>query len=417
MRDKLLKPRIWIFHVCELINIGDLERYADIDFNSEYFTYHDNSAGLMSEYRAVIWRTPHVLKNDPKRSNQLIDYLNKKNGLFVFLYDKFKVDGNASSMSILSKLFSEEFDANISDTYNHTISKKFKITQDGNVSPFREYLEFEPQHSCLSFKAHDNLIPLAVNLDNEPIAFTFKSSKSHSYIIPSPINDDHLNLFFNNLTEAVSRLGTDYEEAPTWTKDYQLKGMKEYQTKIKEIRVNIETLNTKLSSMQNHLNKKVWLRDTLLSRDGEALEKAVEFVFKEIGFAPKPGPTGQEDITFSYAGINFLAEIKGATSSASEKHIKQLHAKLTIFHEREKVPSKGVLIINPWRQYPPSERENDSRMIFPDAIQSLVSIWEFCLITTIQLFEIYKLHLADTLDKEKLAKNMSNTVGPLQNIA
>jgi hypothetical protein len=140
---------------------------------------------------------------------------------------------------------------------------------------------------------------------------------------------------------------------------------------------------------------------------------AVSDVLDALGYDPKPGPKAQQDVTFSHGAHHFLAEIKGVTSSASESHIKQLHAKQTLYVEQNEIDVKGVLIINAYRQYEPAEREAEGRVIFPHAIMKLVEIWRFCMMTTTQLYQIYRLLLEGQLDTEKLAHDIHNTVGPL----
>ena len=136
-------------------------------------------------------------------------------------------------------------------------------------------------------------------------------------------------------------------------------------------------------------------------------------MLEEIGFNPIEGPIGKHDIVFNYKDKKLLAEIKGSTSSASESHIKQLHAKKTEYESKEKKKVKSILIINPWRQYEPDERENKDRTIYPDALLSLVKIWEISMLTTMQLLEIYNLYLKKKLNKAKLTDTLFNTIGPV----
>jgi len=140
---------------------------------------------------------------------------------------------------------------------------------------------------------------------------------------------------------------------------------------------------------------------------------AVKFVLDKIGFNPVLGPIGQHDLTFSFDGQDLLGEIKGATKSASEGHVKQLHAKQTKYIEENRLDIKGVLIINAWRRFPPNERDNKERTIFPDDMMSLVNIYKFALIKSTQILEIYCRYLNKKLDKKKLATDIHTTVGPL----
>lgn len=410
------KPLIWIYNLIPPNDIiPDLIESMEFNTSSDYYTYNKDSAGIMSEYDAVAWRSNNIMPEDINRSEQLISFLEKKSGIFIFLFDKFKIKGANSTLSIIETLLIKEFNKCLTDIIKEKIGKKFLITSAGSISPFREYLEYKPQKSYLSFDNFTNLTPLAVNVDKEPIAFSLKKREFYFYFLPSPVNVGHQKIFYQNLFEAISRIGDISEVVPSWTAKYNLPEIKKEQKKLDQLQVKISSLQDEISIHQKKLNQLIWLRDTLLARDGKNLEKAIDYVLKSIGINSIPGPACQEDITFNFKDKYFLAEIKGSTSSASEAHIKQLHAKLTMFQEREKIETKGVLIINPWRQYPPNDRENKERKIYPDPIMSLVKIWRFSLVTTLQIFEVYKLHLQEKLNLDKFINDLYHTIGPLEN--
>lgn len=190
--------------------------------------------------------------------------------------------------------------------------------------------------------------------------------------------------------------------------------MKNLQGSIERVASDIARLHGELSGYETQLGRFIWLRNALLSADGRTLEGAVKDVLEVVGYDPVPGPIGEHDLTFRHQGHQLLAEIKGSTSSASEQHIKQLHAKLTQFVEKEEIEAKPVLIINPWRQFDPGERGTGERPLFPDAIMKLVKIWKICLMTSLQVLEIYRLHLEEKLDPKRLSEEIHSTVGPLE---
>ena len=282
------------------------------------------------------------------------------------------------------------------------------------MSPFREYLEHRPQQWFVSFQKQQWLVPLAVNAEGEAVAFSLADRRHQSYFLPAPVTGPHTRIFLENLLEAISRSSHVTEPAPSWTEIFQLPGIKDLKEKIEKMKSEVSTLEEKVSAYQSDLDRLTWIRNTLLSSDGKNLEEAVKVVLEAVGYHPVPGPKGQQDLTFEHKGTHFLAEVKGATSSASEDHIKQLQAKKTLYIEENKKDVKGVLIINAWRQYEPGQRENGGRVIFPAAIMPLVEIWNFSLITTTQLLEIYRRHLEGSLDRERLAKEIYDVVGPLK---
>lgn len=410
------KPSIWLYDVVDsLLGINvELKARADLNIVANYYTYEANSAGIMSEFDAVVWRTQDPLEADQARTNQLLSFLMRESGIFVFFLDKYQQKGSSSesTISVVRDLLLKNCPDSV---YAARISRKFLITNEGKVSPFREYFEYEPQKSFLTFLKSESISPLVINVDGDPIAFSLIKYKNYTYFLPPPINGEHLILFIKNLLEAINRYRETPEGVPTWTKNFAIPGFNEKKEKLNGIREKISKLEEKADKYQGKLNNLTWLRDTLLARDGRNLENAVKFVLESIKFNPIPGPAGQEDIVFKFGQMLFLAEIKGSTSSSSEGHIKQLNSKLTMYQEREQVDMKGVLIINAWRQYQPSERENKDRTVFPDAIMKLVNIWEFVLVTSLQILEIYCLYLQEKLDRKKLANELYNTIGPIKN--
>jgi len=259
------------------------------------------------------------------------------------------------------------------------------------------------------------LTSLALNAEDLAVAFSLRRYRNCTYFIP-PLRDDlgHTKLFIENLLDAIKRSVDVDETPPSWTENYALPGMDKLSQELSRVNAGVEKLQLQASSIQEDLNRLKWIKNTLLFGDGKNLEKAVIEVLNEVGYDPNPGLIGQEDLTFHYGGKHFLAEVKGSTSSASEGHIKQLKAKQTRFEENTKLQVKGILIINPWRQYEPGLREKEGGAFFPDAMMPLVDIWKFCLMTSVQLFVIYQMHLQGKLDRDKLSEGIYKTVGPLK---
>lgn len=116
-------------------------------------------------------------------------------------------------------------------------------------------------------------------------------------------------------------------------------------------------------------------------------------VLIELGLDAQDGKDVREDIILVHNGSHFVFEVKGLTKSAGEKDINQLQAKKMQYEQENKVKAKGVLIVNAWRELPLEDRNTPDHPIFPNQMMVMTNIWEFCLMTTQQLFVLYCMKL------------------------
>lgn len=410
-------PKIWLLNFPQPAVIKNLSESVILDISPTYAPYEDDSGRLLLEYDAVVWRTPAPMGDNFERTRQLHLFLKNGSKIFVFFLCSYKSSSDqisTSTLGVVRELLRGQDSGFETAVKFNKKGSQFMLTSEGEISPFREFLEYEQQNWFLSVQERPSLVPLAVNAENEAVAFSLAKFPNHSFFLPMPMNVPHANIFVQNLLEAINRSTFKVDSVPTWTDKFSLPGIKEKTEEINNADFEISKIEKKIATHKYELDQLTWIRDTLLSGTGKNLENAIEKVLSEIGYNPIPGPTGQEDFTFEHDGKHFLLEVKGVTSSANEGHIKQLHAKQSQFINEHKIEIKGVLIINPWRQHEPSERQNKDRVIFPEPMMKLVKIYRSCLLTTLQLLAIYRLHLEGQFNRDKLSKEIENTVGLLK---
>ena len=144
--------------------------------------------------------------------------------------------------------------------------------------------------------------------------------------------------------------------------------------------------------MQNKILKqkkqlcKIQKYKILLTASGPVLEEIVKDVLISLGFTLKQTQKGRSDIVAEYNNINIVAEIKGVSKSAAEKHAAQLEKWVAEFiEENDKVP-KPLLIINGFCNTPIDERTED---VFPNQMLKYCNSREHALITTTQLLCLF----------------------------
>ena len=124
----------------------------------------------------------------------------------------------------------------------------------------------------------------------------------------------------------------------------------------------------------------------LLTSTGAQLEEIVKIVLSEIGFSLIEPEKGRSDIIAKYKNIDIVAEIKGVSKSAAEKHAAQLEKWVSKFiEENDKVP-KALLIVNGFCEMPIQKRPTS---IFPDQMMSYSTARNHILISTTQLLCLY----------------------------
>jgi len=194
---------------------------------------------------------------------------------------------------------------------------------------------------------------------------------------------------------------------PEWTLKVLLPGESEILESLKGLNTERAALELKFLAEHEKLSMLAQYK-TLLAGTGDPLELETIKVFREIGFKAEAGAEGRDDIILKYGEKHGVAEVKGVTGSAAEKHAAQLEKWVTTLLADKGLHAKGFLVINAFCDAPLAERRLPA---FPDQMLKFSKAREHCLITTMQLlaicFEIKK----DASKRDALVKSMFDTVG------
>ena len=117
---------------------------------------------------------------------------------------------------------------------------------------------------------------------------------------------------------------------------------------------------------------------------------------------------GRSDIIAKYKDIDIVAEIKGVSKSAAEKHAAQLEKWVSQFIEENGKEPKALLIVNGFCEIPVQERHES---VFPNQMLSYSTVRNHILISTTQLLCLYiDIKLNNSCLEEKIEELLS-TVG------
>ena len=116
------------------------------------------------------------------------------------------------------------------------------------------------------------------------------------------------------------------------------------------------------------------------------LDAFVKQVLAELGFTLLEAEKGRSDIVAKYGEDAIVAEVKGVTKSAAEKHAAQLEKWVSQYIEENEVSPKGMLIVNGFCDTPLNERLED---VFPQQMLKYCVARGHVLLTSTQLLCLY----------------------------
>lgn len=215
--------------------------------------------------------------------------------------------------------------------------------------------------------------------------------------------------FLEELIQAARQLKTKEHKQPQpeWAATLFLPNEQALHDELSSVNNQIELLKLKLIETENALGKFAD-RKILLTGTGDNLESEVEKIFRQLGFEILASERNRDDLIITYNGQTAVVEIKGVAGSAAERHAAQLEKWVADYFERNEVKAKGVLLVNPYKDLPPHERTEPA---FPSQMVPYSTRREHCLLTTIQLLNLYYYVQDNPNDKEEMIQTLFKTNG------
>lgn len=234
---------------------------------------------------------------------------------------------------------------------------------------------------------------LATNSGNFPVSFVLDYKEEYGngkiIFIPQIMEKDRARLvgFYIALINSSLRIlkpskpkKTLSTPTPSWIEDYKIEGEAELLT----------TLNKIDLTRREFLEVKKLLYET-----GTLLVKPVSIVFEKLGYTTDTKEEGLEDIKITFNEFRGLVEVKGLKTSRDIDKTKagtlvgQLTGHLIIHYpdvNHEDV--KLFLVVNYDLDKTPEEKRNFQNL-FTDKAITIFESSEVCVLSTLQLFEIY----------------------------
>lgn len=198
---------------------------------------------------------------------------------------------------------------------------------------------------------------------------------------------------------------------PEWAEQYNSPQELTFKNEIEEIRQEIINLQNKIDKIQEKINIEDDNKLLFAGKD-TSLEKQVGIILKKIGFSVESPENNRVDHIITYKDRVAVVEVKGLSKSAQEKNAAQLDKWWSEY--REKHPDvlypepKSILIVNAFADTPLNERNEQA---FPSQMLSYATDRKQCLITGLQLYNIYYHLQSHTDQRDKIIQNIFSTIG------
>ncbi len=238
---------------------------------------------------------------------------------------------------------------------------------------------------------------LMISNSDKTVSAVFECYKGKIIILPYPYDEGyfedekewkkHSKKYLKALFELNNALTShaDSYVLPIWTQNIKILDEKDEESKLEESKKKLKSIEARIKKHEAKI-KEIQHKKILLTASGAPLEEVVRETLKEIGFTLGEAETGRSDIVASYNGMDIVAEIKGITKSAAEKHAAQLEKWVAQFIEENEHAPKAMLIVNAFCDTPISERHEE---VFPEQMMKYCTSREHALISTTQLLCLY----------------------------
>ena len=219
---------------------------------------------------------------------------------------------------------------------------------------------------------------------------------------------DEARKFQTNLIDALALVaGVADLSRPAWAQRFATRKALDSRAEVVKQQAAVARARRRLTKAEEAADR-AELLDQLYLGTGRQLELRVADVMRVLGGVVSEPEPGRADWTVNFDGQLAVLEVKGRKGSAAEKDAAQLEKWVAGALEASGSNSKGVLVVNTWRETPLDERTQTD---FPDQMIPYSTARNHTLITGLELFCIAQDVLADPLRKDFWRTKILTTSG------
>ena len=274
--------------------------------------------------------------------------------------------------------------------------EKFNITCQPPYSTFFQTTKDMTYYDAY-FEAPKKSSLLTLPNSDKSISAVFEYEKGKIVILPYPYDEGYFETekewekyakkYLAALFELNNALKSTAEAYtfPLWSEGVKILDEENEEIKLAQDLKKLRSIEAKIKKHEEIL-REIRKKKILITASGTPLEEVVQETLQEIGFTLSETEVGRSDIIASYNGTDIVAEIKGVSKSAAEKHAAQLEKWVAQFIEKKEHAPKPILIVNGYCDTPLVERAED---VFPNQMLKYCETRGHALITTTQLLCLY----------------------------
>ncbi len=399
-----------------LIDTSYLGQYYEEDpfqtFEGKRMISEDDSCLIVEEYSLIKGQLIELLK----QGKNIFVLMGTNENCFIYNNNKALGEGRKKLRGVYPVTEFDMFSFLPIDLKLTMVSgEKFNITCQPPYSTFfqaiREMLYYEAY-----FEVPKKASLLTIPNSEKSISAVFEHEKGKIIILPYPYDEGHFETqkewkkyakkYLDALFELNNALNstTGVYTFPLWSDGVKILEEEDEEIKLAQDLQKLRGIETKIKKHKEIL-KKIRQKKILITANGTLLEEVVQETLREIGFTLSETEAGRSDIIASYHGTDIVAEIKGVSKSAGEKHATQLEKWVTQFIEEKERSPKPLLIVNGYCDTPLAERVED---VFPNQMLKYCEARGHALITTTQLLCLYiEIKKNPTCAKERITELLS----------
>ncbi len=280
----------------------------------------------------------------------------------------------------------------------------------GRSIVIQKYLECAPTYYQIVKEPQPSLQSTLAVVDDTNIVVGLQHMLGPGTLVilppPSP-SSLHSEQYFTTMSRIMDIARFYYEhaqrripvgDAPQWLEPYLVQ-------RAKELAQQIETLNAEKAKYDNIAY--------VLYGTGEELEECVTLLLRELGLAVERQPKGANiDLKAKHAGLGlgFAIEVTG-TKSTIQKDSNKLSQAWQHISDRAGTPEENdrlIIVANTQSHLDPKQRSRDS---FSQHAVDLLSRNDVLMITTVQLYELWKSVQEGNMGAEEAVKRLYDSTG------
>jgi len=352
------------------------------------------------------------------RRHELIEYLEAGRSLVLHSPHLQEI-----KYGIMEDAGAEEVIFNPQDFFEGFIIPKYEAMIGDTFSPIdnEEIVSFHSATSqflgySLRFLEVTGTPLLYMNRTDHVVSQCYKVKNGFVWLFPDilhlPNQDDHRTLLSHiiHTISSFNKLIPDKQiEVPKWSAQYRSSHEYQISQELDQLQKERDGLFKKIASKEKELKSLEELK-LLFSGTGDALEEVMKRVFVDIGFKLEDTESNREDSIAHYGKKSFVLEMKGIKKSAGEKQAAQLEKYVSIYLSKKGKSPKGLLIVNTYKDTLLEERKD---VDFPDQMLDYSTRRDHCLLTGIQLLNLYLDFIKGEISQEDVVSLLVETIGVL----